>query len=74
MGHDRKPHTRRFPRQLDGYRKPGRVNVKGSHVNDSGSDDGGAGCCCCVGVLLVLVAAASQVADWAKSLFEAIMN
>jgi hypothetical protein len=51
MAHKRRAHQRRYPK-INGYRKPGMVDVRGSDVNDGEADAGGA-CCGCVILLLV---------------------
>ena len=66
MSHDRRPPTRRYP-LVNGYRKPGRVSVKGSRVND-GDDEGGAAACGCI-VLMALVWGAVELIAWIKQLF-----
>lgn len=71
MGHDRRPHTRRYPRRSDGTRNPGRVRVNGSRVNDPDGD--GEGACCCVMVLIVLVGGGKLIV-WVKELFETLVN
>lgn len=52
MGHNRKPHTRKYPLRADGTRKPGRVSVNGAYVSESSGGDGGGGCC----LLIIIIA------------------
>ncbi len=54
MGHDRKPHTRRYPKRRDGTRRPGMVSVNGSQVNPDIDGDGGGACGCCLLILIGL--------------------
>lgn len=68
MGHDRKPHTRRYPIRADGTRRPGRVNVNGAHVNDS-DGDGGAACGCCLVVVIAIGYAVHACYTWIVNLF-----
>jgi hypothetical protein len=51
MAHSRRPHQRRYPK-INGYRKPGMVDVSGSEVGDG---EGKPESCCCLLVALVFV-------------------
>lgn len=68
MGHDRRAHTRRYP-MINGYRKPGRVSVRGAHVNDSEGSPADAACGCCLLTAVGLVVLGAMLVNWIKDIF-----